>query len=48
MQTDRNNHDPGGGDPLRLIWPQWQGATTEVVADLLPEVPLEEARSGTR
>lgn len=29
---------------LRLIWPQWQGAGSDVVAELLPEFPLAEAR----
>ncbi|MGO1593523.1 MAG: arginase family protein, partial [Ancrocorticia sp.] len=32
------------GQTLRLIWPQWQGAGRDNVAELLPEVPLEEAR----
>ncbi|KQR66018.1 arginase family protein [Frigoribacterium sp. Leaf172] len=31
---------------LRLIWPQWQGATAEMVAELAPEFPLETARRG--
>lgn len=29
---------------LRLIWPQWQGAGRDIVGELLPEVPLGEAR----
>lgn len=38
-----------GEDPmktLRLIWPQWQGATPEVVSALYSGVPLEEAERG--
>lgn len=31
---------------LRLIWPQWQGATAENVATLVPELPLPVARRG--
>ncbi|HWI22997.1 MAG TPA: arginase family protein [Baekduia sp.] len=31
---------------LRLVWPQWQGAGTGVVAQLLPEFPLHQARRG--
>ncbi len=31
---------------LRLVWPQWQGAGRDVVAALLPEVPLARARRG--
>jgi arginase len=31
---------------LRLIWPQWQGATSENVAALIPELPLATARRG--
>jgi arginase len=31
---------------LRLVWPQWQGASVEAVRTLFPEVPLEEARRG--
>lgn len=31
---------------LRLVWPQWQGATAENVSSLLPEVPFDEARLG--
>lgn len=29
---------------LRLVWPQWQGAGPEVVAELYPDVPLAEAQ----
>jgi arginase len=31
---------------LRLVWPQWQGASMEAVRTLFQEVPLEEARRG--
>ncbi|HZK05113.1 MAG TPA: arginase family protein [Actinomycetaceae bacterium] len=31
---------------LRLVWPQWQGAGRDGVAELLPGLPLEEARRG--
>ncbi len=31
---------------LRLVWPQWQGAGRDNVAELLPGFPLEEARRG--
>ena len=31
---------------LRLVWPQWEGAGRDMVAQLLPEVPLEQARHG--
>lgn len=36
----------GPDDTLRLIWPQWQGAGAENAADLVPEVPADEARRG--
>jgi arginase len=32
--------------PLRLVWPQWRGASVEAVRTLFSEVPLEEARRG--
>lgn len=31
---------------LRLVWPQWQGAGRGNVAELLPELPLAQARRG--
>jgi arginase len=31
---------------LRLVWPQWQGASVDAVRTLFSEVPLEEARRG--
>jgi arginase len=31
---------------LRLVWPQWQGASVESVRTFFSEVPLEEARRG--
>ena len=31
---------------LRLVWPQWQGASVEAIRELFPEVPFEEARRG--
>jgi arginase len=31
---------------LRLVWPQWQGASTESVRALAPEFPFEIARRG--
>lgn len=31
---------------LRLVWPQWQGAAADNVADLAPELPYEAARRG--
>jgi arginase len=31
---------------LRLVWPQWQGASVEAVRTLFSEVPLDEARRG--
>lgn len=31
---------------LRLVWPQWQGATAENAATLVPEVAAERARRG--
>jgi arginase len=31
---------------LRLVWPQWQGASVEAVRNLFSEVPFEEARRG--
>lgn len=34
------------GTTLRLLWPQWQGATKDNVAALVPEVPLADARHG--
>lgn len=37
-----NEHLP----TLRLVWPQWQGASVEAVRQLFSEVPLAEARRG--
>ncbi|GAC57604.1 putative hydrolase [Gordonia hirsuta DSM 44140 = NBRC 16056] len=37
---------PPADRTLRLVWPQWQGAGQETVAELLPEVALERARRG--
>lgn len=34
------------GETLRVIWPQWQGAGSDVVAALAPEFPLDVARRG--
>jgi Arginase family len=31
---------------LRLVWPQWQGASVEAVRTLFSEVPFEDARRG--
>ena len=31
---------------LRLVWPQWQGASVEAIRELFPEVPFEDARRG--
>src|SRR5690625_1516849 len=31
---------------LRLVWPQWQGAGRDNVAQLMPEVSLTRARRG--
>src|SRR5207247_10614485 len=31
---------------LRLVWPQWQGASVEAIRELFAEVPFEEARRG--
>lgn len=31
---------------LRLVWPQWQGASVESIRKLFSEVPLEQARRG--
>lgn len=31
---------------LRLVYPQWQGAGESTVAELLPEIPLPQARRG--
>jgi arginase len=31
---------------LRLVWPQWQGAGRDMVAHLMPGVPLDQARRG--
>jgi len=31
---------------LRLMWPQWQGASSDNVGNLLPEFPLEQAQRG--
>lgn len=33
-------------DVLRLLWPQWQGATPGTVAALTPELPQEAAQTG--
>lgn len=34
------------GAHLRLVWPQWQGAGSDSVRELLPDLPLETARRG--
>jgi arginase len=44
MSPHTAQHD--AHDTLRLVWPQWQGATAEIVAELLPEVEQDEARRG--
>jgi arginase len=45
MDTPDTEPDPmNSARTLRLVWPQWQGAGRDVVALLLPEVPIEEAR----
>lgn len=31
---------------LRLVWPQWQGASPHMVGGLLPELPLAQAQRG--
>jgi arginase len=31
---------------LRLVWPQWQGGESHMVAELMPEFPVEQARRG--
>lgn len=31
---------------LRLLWPQWQGATPDNIAALIPELPLTAAQTG--
>lgn len=31
---------------LRLVWPQWQGAGTSSVRELMPDFPFETARRG--
>ncbi len=46
-----NTTDPsatGNENPstLRLVWPQWQGASVESVRTLFSEVPFDEARRG--
>lgn len=40
------SHDLNDPHTLRLVWPQWQGAGRDNVAQLLPEVPLAQARRG--
>ncbi|MEU3982845.1 arginase family protein [Streptomyces sp. NPDC026672] len=37
---------PDESTTLRLVWPQWQGAEPEIVAELTPELPFDEARRG--
>lgn len=39
-------HDLNDARTLRLVWPQWQGAGRDNVAELLSEVPLAQARRG--
>jgi arginase len=41
--TDSVNENP---ITLRLVWPQWRGASEEAVRTLFSEVPLDEARRG--
>ena len=42
--ADPAHTSPGAAATLRLVWPQWQGAGRSAVAQLLPEVPLAQAR----
>jgi arginase len=48
--THRHSSPSSGSDHdgvnLRLLWPQWQGASTSSVAALAPEFPLYVARRG--
>jgi arginase len=46
MKSGGSHQDPQQGDTLRLVWPQWQGAATEAVAENFRELPLNEARLG--
>jgi arginase len=46
-----NTTDPLAGVPanpvtLRLVWPQWQGASVESIRAFFADVPFEEARRG--
>jgi arginase len=34
------------GTTLRLVWPQWQGAGRDMVAQLTPGIPMDQARHG--
>ena len=41
-----NVNDTEATSTLRLVWPQWQGAGRNGVAEMLAEFSLDEARCG--
>ena len=41
-----NVNDTEATSTLRLVWPQWQGAGRNGVAEMLSEFSLDEARCG--
>lgn len=43
---DTNDLEPGDGETLRLVCPQWQGAGPSSVRALATELPFEQARRG--
>ncbi len=46
MTTALHSPSDSGSKTLRLLWPQWQGATPEIVAALAPELPPRAAQAG--
>jgi arginase len=48
MMSTKESWDTVNQNPrtLRLVWPQWQGASVESIREFFSEVPFEEARRG--
>ncbi len=40
------NAESTSATTLRLLWPQWQGATRDNIAALIPELPVNQAQYG--
>ncbi|MDQ0867302.1 arginase family protein [Arthrobacter globiformis] len=46
LMVTAEHPDPEESKTLRLLWPQWQGAAPQTVAELVPELPLHAAQTG--